>query len=52
MRSEESIKNLYEQFKKANPREWILQSNDPRLQGWYDGYKEAMEDVLQEDTNE
>ena len=46
MKTEEQIKEQYENFLKDNPREWVLNSKDVRLQAWYDGYKQAIEEVL------
>ena len=42
----ERIEELYEKFKKDNPRDWVLKSNNPSLQGWYDGYEQAIKEVL------
>lgn len=49
MKTEEQIKEKYEQFLKENPKEWIYTKASDLVQAWYQGYDQAMKFVLEEE---
>ena len=48
MKTEEQIKEQYENFLKDNPIDWVLKQ-DRTLKAWFDGYKQAMDEIMKGD---
>ena len=49
MKTEQEIREKYEEFLTENPKEWTYTQAGDLTQAWYQGYEQAMKFVLEEE---